>query len=270
MIHPSASLHPTAIIHENAILDEDVCVGPYCVIGEYVHLKRGVRLLSHVCVEGRTTLDEYVQVFPFASIGHRTQDLKYKGEPSTVYIGKHTTIREYATIQPGTEGGIMTTKVGDHCLLMVGTHVAHDCVVGNHVIMANYATLAGHITVDDHVIIGGLSAVHQYVRIGAHAIIGGMSGVEKDVVPYALIVGERAYFNGINLVGLRRRGFSVKTIHHIQNLYQAIFNTESPHPFMERVIAEKEHYETDSDDIKKIFDFLETDASRHFCMPKKK
>jgi UDP-N-acetylglucosamine acyltransferase len=266
----STSIHPSAIISDGAILEEGVSVGPFCVIGPNAHLAKNVRLISHVCVDGHTTIGESTEVYPFASIGHRPQDLKYHGEASTVVIGANTTIREYVTIQPGTEGGTMTTTVGDQCLLMVGVHVAHDCVVGNNVIMANYATLAGHVTVEDYVIIGGLSAVQQFVRIGSHAIIGGMSGVEKDVVPYAMIMGERAYLHGVNIVGLKRRGFSNQHIHIIQDLYQHLFMEESDIPFQARVQSQKEASPEKDDVIKTIFDFIDGDTKRSFCMPKKR
>src|SRR5580658_6688495 len=161
-----AQIHPTAIIAPGARLADDVVIGPYCVIGEDVSLAAGVSLKSHVVIDGRTTIGERTRIFPFASIGHETQDLKYKGEPSSLEIGRNTTIREHVTINPGTEGGGMVTRVGDH------------------VILVNNATLGGHVVVEDYAILAGLSAVHQFVRIGRHAMIGGMSGVERDVIPY--------------------------------------------------------------------------------------
>src|SRR3984957_13668022 len=157
-------IHPTAIVSANARIAADVVVGPYCIVGEHVVLDAGVSLKSHIVVEGRTTIGERTRIFPFASIGHEPQDLKYNGEPSTLEIGRDNTIREHVTINPGTAGGGMMTRVGNHCLLMVGAHVAHDCQIGDHVIMANNATLAGHVVVEEHALLGGLSAVHQFVR----------------------------------------------------------------------------------------------------------
>ena len=156
-------------------------------------------LISHAVVEGRTKVGENTTIYPFASIGHRPQDLKYQGEPSTLMIGRNNTIREHVTMNPGTEGGGMVTKVGDDCLFMVGSHVAHDCQLGNSVIMANNATLAGHVEVGDYAVLGGLCAVHQFVRIGRHAMIGGKSAVESDVIPYGSVLGNRAYLSGLNI-----------------------------------------------------------------------
>ncbi len=270
MIHSLAEIHPTAIINDGATVCENVYVGPYCVIGSNVTLKAGVRLISHVCVDGITVIGEDSIVYPFASIGHSPQDLKYKGEPSTVTIGEKTTIREYVTIQPGTEGGGMKTVVGDHCLLMVGVHIAHDCHVGNHVIMANYATLAGHVVIADHVIVGGLSAIQQFVRVGVHAIIGGMSGVEKDVVPYAMVMGERAHLHGVNLVGMRRHGFSNAVIQKVQSIYKDLFNEDDHSVFAERV-AKQHNSDAENESepaTQTLFDFMNVDSKRHYCMPK--
>jgi UDP-N-acetylglucosamine acyltransferase len=199
-------IHPTAIVAGGARLAEDVVIGPYCVVGDNVVLGAGVRLLSHVVVDGRTSVGEGTRIFPFVSIGLEPQDLKYRGEASTLVIGRHNTIREHVTINPGTAGGGMVTRIGDHCLLMVGAHVAHDCQLGDHVIMANNATLAGHVVVEDYALLGGLSAVHQFVRIGRHAMIGGMSGVERDVIPYGQVMGDRARLTGLNIIGMQRRG----------------------------------------------------------------
>lgn len=178
------SIHPTAIIAKTAKLAKDVNVGPYCVIDGEVEIGEGTELKSHVAVSGRTKIGKHNTIFPFASLGHAPQDLKYKGEKSELVIGDHNTIREHVTMNPGTEGGGMLTKVGSHNLFMMSAHVAHDCMVGDHVILANNATLGGHVQVGDYAIIGGLSAVHQFVRIGMGAIIGGMSGVEHDVIPF--------------------------------------------------------------------------------------
>ena len=216
-------IHPTAVIDQKAQLGKGVEVGPFCSVGPDVVLGEGVRLISHVTIAGRTIVGAHTVFYPFSSIGHPPQDLKYNGEPSHLIIGDNNTIREYVTIQPGTEAGGMITKIGNQNLFMASTHVAHDCQIGNHVIMANCATLGGHVTVEDHAFIGGLSAVHQFVRIGAHAIIGGMSGVEHDVIPYGHVKGERAHLSGLNLVGLKRRGFSSTTIQELRNAYQEIF-----------------------------------------------
>ena len=183
-------IHPTALIDNKAQLGKNVTVGPFCCVGPDVVLGDGVTLVSHVSITGRTQIGAETTIYPFASIGHPTQDLKYRGESSELIIGERNKIREYATLQPGTEGGGMVTRVGNDNLFMIATHVAHDCQIGNHVIMSNAATLGGHVCVGDYAIIGGLSGVHQFVRIGAHAIIGGMSAVEHDVIPYGNVTGK--------------------------------------------------------------------------------
>lgn len=218
-------IHPTAVVEPGATLANGVYIGPFCSVGEHVVLGEGVRLVSHVSLSGRLTIGDRTVVYPFASLGHPPQDLKYDGEESETLIGSDCTIREYVTIQPGTKGDRMRTTVGNQCLLMVGVHIAHDCEVGDNVIMANQATLGGHVVVEDNVIIGGLSAVQQFVRIGRHAIVGGMSGVEKDVLPFAMIMGERAHLSGLNIVGLRRHQFSNQAIQRLQDAYHTIFDT---------------------------------------------
>ena len=202
-------IHPTAIVEPGARLGEGVVIGPYCCVGGKVELGDGVRLHSHVVVAGKTTIGPNTQIYPFASIGHPPQDLKYKGEESELVIGANNVIREHATMNPGTAGGGLITRIGDNCLFMVGAHVAHDCDIASNVILANNATLAGHVAVDEFAILGGLSAIHQFCRIGRHAMIGGMSGVENDVIPYGSVTGNRARLEGLNIVGLRRRGFSL-------------------------------------------------------------
>lgn len=220
------SVHPTAIIDPAAKIGQGVSIGPYCVVGPDVTLGDRVTLKAHVVVDGRTSVGEGTTIYPFASIGAAPQDLKYRGEKSELVIGKNCTIREHATMNPGTESGAMKTVVGDNGLFMVGTHVAHDCVVGNNVIMANNATLAGHVQVGDYALIGGLSAVHQFVRIGAFAVIGGMTGVESDVIPYGRVKGERGHLAGLNLVGLERGGFDKIAIRTIAKVVDELFSGE--------------------------------------------
>ncbi|MDX1974346.1 MAG: acyl-ACP--UDP-N-acetylglucosamine O-acyltransferase [Rickettsiales bacterium] len=259
-------IHPTAIIADGAQLADDVQVGPYCVIDEQVKIGAGTVLKSHVAISGRTTIGKNCQIFPFTSLGHAPQDLKFKGEPSTLIIGDSNTIREHVTMNPGTEGGGLTTTVGNSCLFMVGAHVAHDCKVGNQVILANNATLAGHVEVGDHSIIGGLAAIHQFVRIGKHAIIGGMSGVEHDVIPYGSVIGERANLAGLNLVGLKRRGFDRDTIHALRNAYKAIFE-ESEGTLAERAVRMQKQYGTIAE-VAEIIAFMNDKSSRSLCVPK--
>ncbi|WP_029008139.1 acyl-ACP--UDP-N-acetylglucosamine O-acyltransferase [Azospirillum halopraeferens] len=221
----SVSIHPSSVVDPAARLGEDVTIGPFCTVGPHVTLGDRVRLVSHVAVDGRTSVGEGTVIYPFASIGQPPQDLKYRGEPSELVVGRFNQIRESVTMNTGTEGGGMVTRVGDHGLFMVGAHVAHDCIVGDHVILANNATLGGHVSVGDYAILGGLSAVHQFVRIGAHAMIGGMSGVENDVIPYGLVMGERARLAGLNLVGLERRGFGKDEVRALRTAYKALFTS---------------------------------------------
>ncbi len=259
-------IHSTAIIHPNATVADDVKIGAYSVIGEHVSLAAGVVVHSHVAIDGHTSIGEGSQIFPFASIGHAPQDLKYKGESSTLTVGARNVIREHVTMNPGTEGGAMATVVGDDCLFMTASHVAHDCVVGDRVILANNATLAGHVSVGDNAIIGGLSAVHQFVRIGAHAMIGGMSGVAADVLPYASVTGDRAYLAGLNLVGMKRRGLEREEIHALRNAYKKVFESDKG-TLAERVAAVRSEY-ADSESVQEMLGFFSEDSSRSFCTPK--
>lgn len=262
---PFGNIHPTAIIEDGAVIAPSAQIGPFCVIGAQVTLHDNVRLLSHVVVSGHTSVGANTVIYPFASIGHAPQDLKYKGEASRLEIGAHCQIREHVTINPGTEGGGMLTKIGDYCLLMVGAHVAHDCKLGNHCILVNNATLAGHVQLGDFAIIGGLSAVHQHVRIGAHAMIGGMSGVENDVIPYGTVMGERAHLSGLNIVGLKRRGFEREDIHTLRNAYRLLFAVEGT--LQERLDDVAKMFET-SKPVRDIVDFIRVDSSRAICQPK--
>jgi len=257
-------IHATAIIDPAASLGDDVEIGPYCVVGAEVSLGPGVRLLSHVVIEGRTQIGAGTVIYPFASIGHRPQDLKFDGEPSELIIGEQNTIREHVTMNPGTRGGGMVTKTGNHCLFMVGCHVAHDCLLGDRVILANNATLAGHVVIGDHAILGGLSAVHQFVRIGHHAMIGGMSGVEHDVIPFGLVMGERARLSGLNLVGLERRGFARDEIRTLQNAYRHVFGNDGT--LVERVDTVAQQH-GGHPLVQQLVSFVRQKSSRGLCQP---
>ena len=261
----NADIHPTAIIDPAAEIGTGAEIGPYCVVGPNVKLGDNVRLVAHVVVDGRTRIGAETVVYPFASLGHPPQDLKYKGEPSSLEIGARNQIREHVTMNPGTEGGGMVTRVGDDCLFMVGSHVAHDCQIGHHVILANNATIAGHVTVGDFAIIGGLAAVHQFVRIGEHAMIGGMSGVENDVIPYGMVKGERAHLAGLNLVGLERRGFGRDDIRSLRTAYRMLFAPEGT--MAERLDEVAKQYKSQAH-IEAVVDFIRSRASRALCQPK--
>ena len=259
------NIHPTAIIAPGARIAASATIGAFCVVGEHVELADGVTLVSHVAVDGLTVIGEGTTVYPFASLGHRPQDLKYKGEQSRLIIGKNNQVREQVTMNPGTEGGGMLTQVGDDCLFMVGSHVAHDCIVGNGCIFANNATLAGHVTVGDYAVLGGLSAVHQFVRIGRQVMVGGMTGVENDVIPYAAVTGNRAHLSGLNLVGLKRRGLAREDIHALRNAYRLLFAPEGT--MAERLEEVAEQFQSCAP-VMEIVDFIRTDSSRSICQPK--
>ena len=259
-----SDIHPSAIVDPRAEL-EDIYVGPFCQIDADVRIARGTRLESHVVVTGRTTLGEGCRVFPFACLGHRPQDLKYRGEESDLIIGDNNQIREHVTMHPGTAHGGGTTKVGDDGLFMAGVHVAHDCRVGNGVIMANNATLAGHVELQDFAFLGGLSAVHQFVRIGRQAMIGGLAGVEADVIPYGTVLGNRAYLNGLNIVGMKRRGVDRDEIQQLRNAYRALFTTDGT--FADRLGEVAAHYEAFPRVIE-VIDFIRSGDNRSICLPK--
>ena len=259
-----SQIHPSAVIADGAKLGADVAIGPYCIIGAQVTLGDGVKLHSHVVIDGITRIGEGTEIFPFASIGLRPQDKKFAGEASRLTIGKRNVIREYVTMNPGTEGGGMETRVGDDCLFMASSHVAHDCQVGNGVILANNATLAGHVTVGDGVILGGLSAVHQFARIGDYAFIGGMAAVEKDVIPYGMVIGERANLAGLNLVGLKRRNIARESIHALRHLYKQLFLMTGG-TLNDRAAAI--NASAISQEERRLLDFILSDTSRSFCTP---
>lgn len=222
------SIHQTAIIHKKANLDSSVEVGPYSIIGEHVVIGARTKVNSHVVIDGITQIGEDCDFSPFCSIGLPPQDFKYKGEPTRVIVGNKNIFREYVTIHRGTPTGRNETVIGDHNYFMAYAHVAHDCLIGNHVIMANAAALGGHIIIDDYAVLGGLVAVHQFVRIGGYAMIGGGAIVVQDVPPYLTASGNRAKLYGLNLVGLKRQGFSKEEIEAIKKTYKLVFHSHRP------------------------------------------
>jgi len=261
-----ATIHPTALVERGARLGEGVSIGPYCVVGGEVSLGDEVTLLAHVVVAGRTEIGAGTTIFPFASIGHRPQDLKYRGEPSRLVIGRNNTIRESVTMSPGTEGGGMVTRVGDGCLFMAGSHVAHDCTIGDGVIMANNATLAGHVMVGDWAVLGGLCGVHQFVRIGTLAMVGGLSGVELDVIPYGSVIGNRAWLAGLNLVGLKRRGVGREEIHALRQAYQELFAADGT--MADRLARVADHYHQ-FPRVMEVVGFMRAASHRGICQGKR-
>lgn len=258
------SIHPSAIIEEGAQLGVDVSIGPFCVIGPKVVLGDRVVLKSHVVVTGDTSIGEDTTIFPFCCIGEIPQDVKFKGEAARLVIGKRNRIREHVTMNPGTEGGGGITSVGDDGFFLAGCHVAHDARVGNRVIIVNQSAVAGHCVIEDDVIIGGLCGIHQFVRIGRGAIIGALSMVTNDVIPHGLVQGPRGELDGLNLVGLKRRGVSRADITALRVAFQTLKDGEGS--FMER--ARRLGAETDSDYVSQMVDFILADTDRHFLTPR--
>ena len=257
-------IHPTAIVASAAELGPDVSVGAFSCIGPDVRIGSADRIASHVVVEGHTEIGNHVQIASFAAVGTRPQDLKYAGEPSRLTIGENTIIREHATLNPGTKGGGMETKVGANSLIMIAAHVAHDCKVGEHVILVNNVVMGGHVTIGDHVVIGGQSAIHQFVRIGAHAMVGGKSGIDHDVIPFGIAMGNRAYLEGINLVGMKRRGFSRDEIHGLRKAYRRLFSGAGD---WEDLLAEVANDFADISPVAQVIEFLRADTTRALCRP---
>jgi UDP-N-acetylglucosamine acyltransferase len=258
-------IHATAIIEPGAEVAATAAVGPYCIVSGAARLGENVRLHGHAVVGGRTTIGDGSEIFPFASVGLPPQDRKYHGEESRLEIGKNCVIREHVTINPGTEGGGMLTRIGDNCLLLVGAHIAHDCIIGDHVTLVNHATLGGHCRIGDHAILGGLSAVHQFVRIGESGFVGGMSGVENDVIPFGSAIGNRAGLGGLNIVGLTRRGFSREAIHRLRRAYRTLFGPEGT---LKERLADVEEEFSDDDNVRKIVDFIREGGDRAICTPR--
>lgn len=263
-IDPSAQIHPSTIIEDGAVIGPDVTIGPFCHIGPEVRIGAGSHLKSHVVVQGDTVMGQGNVVFPFAVLGEIPQDLKFGGEKTRLVIGDRNRIREGATMNTGTAGGGGVTMVGDDCLFMTGAHVGHDAHVGNKVIMANQSALAGHCIVADDVIIGGLSGIHQFVRLGKGAIIGAVTMVTNDVVPFGLVQGPRGRLDGLNLVGLKRRGVAKEDINALRAAFLALAQGDGP--FLERAqqIADED---PQSDYVREMVDFILGPSDRSFLTP---
>jgi UDP-N-acetylglucosamine acyltransferase len=258
-------IHPTAIVEAGATIGAGAKIGPFCMVGAGVTLGEGVELVSHAVVAGHTTVGARTRIFPFASIGHQPQDLKFKGEPSTLTIGTDCQIREGVTMNPGTEGGGMVTTVGNHCAFLANSHVGHDCRIGNNVIFSNNVMLAGHCVVGDYVILGGGAAVIQFARVGSHAFLGGMSGLENDLIPYGMALGNRAHLSGLNIIGLKRRGFSVADIQSLRRAYRLLFADEGA--LKERVDDVADEFK-DHPIVQEIVAFIREGGKRSLCTPR--
>lgn len=262
----TAEIHKLSVIEDGAIIHDGVKIGPFCTVGKDVELHAGVELVSHVSVTGYTSIGSGTKIYPHASIGSAPQDLKYKGEPSRLEIGENNSIREYVTMNPGTESGGMLTKVGSGSLFMMGVHVGHDCLIGDGVVIANYVCLAGHVEVGNRVVIGGLAGIHQFVRIGDGAMVGGLAGVVADVIPAGIVMGERAHLEGLNLVGLKRSGIDRDYINGLREAFKTLFMSDG---------NVKDHVDEVSAKFKgnplveQVIEFVTSDSSRSLHTPKK-
>lgn len=259
-----SNIHPSAVIEDGAQIDPGATVGPFCIVGAHVVLHADVVLKSHVVMAGQTEVGEGTVIFPFSVIGEIPQDLKFKGEASRLVIGKRNRIREHVTMNCGTEGGGGLTKLGDDGLLMAGCHIAHDAILGDRVIIVNSAAVAGHCIIEDDVIIGGLAGIHQFVRIGQGAIIGAVTMVTNDVIPYGLVQAPRGELDGLNLVGLKRRGVARADITALRAAFQMLAQGEGTFHDRARRLGD----ETESDYVRQIVDFVMADTGRHFLTPK--
>ena len=256
-------IHNSCVISKKAIIGKNVKIGPYCNIGDLVELEDDVELISNVHIEGNTKIGKGTKIFPFACLGTAPQDLKYNNEPNSLLIGEKNIIREHVTINPGTEGGGGKTTIGNNCLFMISSHVAHDCKVGNNVILANNVPLGGHVTIEDSVVIGGNSAVQQFTRIGRLAMIGGMTGVLKDVIPFGLSVGNRNHLQGLNLIGLRRKKYENKEIMGLDKAYKTIFSSKNLHENLNKINDEFKNNQL----VKEVVNFIAKDKKRPICLP---
>lgn len=261
----AGDIHPSAVVEDGAQVGKNVTIGAFCLVGSEAEIADDVVLHNHVIVDGRTRIGLGTRIFPHAVIGGPPQDIGYRGEPTSVEIGSNCVIREHVTVHRGTERGRGKTVVGDDCYLMVGVHIAHDCKIGNHVVMVNGVALAGHVTIGEHTIISGLTGVHQRTRIGAHAFIGGLSSIVADVIPFAAATGIRAELAGLNIIGLKRRGFDRQTIHSLRAAYQAIFNGVGTLP--ERVDSVAVDF-ADVPQVMQVVDFIRAGGERPLTRPR--
>ena len=259
-------IHNSSVIDSKAKIGKNTKIGPFCYIGPEEELGENVELISSVHIEGSTRIGKGTKIFPYASIGTDPQDLKFNNEKNSISIGENNIIREYVTINPGTVGGGSITTIGNNCLFMISSHVAHDCTIGNDVIIANNVPLGGHVTIEDSVVIGGNSAVQQFTRIGRLAMIGGMTGVLKDVIPFALSIGNRNYLQGLNLIGLRRKKYENKKIIQLDKAYKEIFASKNLHENLSKINGEYK----DNELVNEVITFIEKDKKRPICSPENK
>jgi len=247
-------IHPQAIVDSSAQIADDVSIGPFTVIGANVEIGAGTTVASHVVINGPTKIGKDNQIFQFASVGEKPQDLKFNDEPTELIVGDRNTVREYVTLHRGTPGGGNVTRIGNDNLFMASSHVAHDCIIGNHVILANATALAGHVVVEDYVILGGYTTVHQFTRIGAHAFTGFSTAIDRDVLPFFTVAGNRARAIGINKEGLKRRNYSPETIRALQEAFKLLIKSSCSH----KVALEKvEEIAKTDENVRQVMDFLD-------------
>lgn len=263
----AASIDPTAFISSSAQLGADVTVGPYCIIGDNVTIGDNVCLHSHIVIDGHTTIGDGCEIFPFAVLGARPQHTRYNNEPSRLIIGKKCVIREHVTMHPGTAIDAMETIVGNHGLFFAGAHVAHDCVVGDHVIFANNAALGGHVKIGDHAMLGGFAAVQQWCRVGAHSMVGAQSLVDADIIPFCIASGNRAKLNGINVIGLERRGFSSKTVTALRDFFRMLVRGNGL--FASRLNEAREKF-AGKTEFDMLFEFIDNAGRNGICQSYKR
>ncbi|MGI9351105.1 MAG: acyl-ACP--UDP-N-acetylglucosamine O-acyltransferase [Rhizobiaceae bacterium] len=260
------SVHQSAVIEDGAIIGDGCSIGPFCHIGSEVELGAGTTLHSHVAIAGKTRIGPGGRIFPFASVGHEPQDLKYQGEDTTLVIGDNVLIREGVTINPGTAGDAGQTAIGNNCYFLANSHVAHDCQVGNGVIFSNAVLLAGHCKVGNNVIVGGGAAVHQFCRIGDNAFIGGLAGIENDVIPFGMALGNRAYLGGLNLIGMKRAGIERESIHKARKAFKSLFESKSG-TISDNLDSVSAQWGEDRI-VRLILDFIAAGGDRALCTPK--
>ena len=256
-------IHKSSEINKDSKIGKNVKIGPFCYVGPEVELDDDVELISNVHIEGNTKIGKGTKIFPFSSIGTQPQDLKFNNEKNSLVIGENNLIREYVTINPGTAGGGSVTTIGNNCLFMISSHIAHDCKIGNSVIIANNVPLGGHVTIEDSVVIGGNSAVQQFTRIGRLAMIGGMTGVLKDVIPFGLSIGNRNYLQGLNLIGLRRKKYDNQKIMGLDKAFKKIFESKNLHENLSKINGEYK----DNELVREVIKFIEKDKKRPICSP---
>lgn len=266
-VDKTADIHPTAIIEDGASIGAGCKIGPYAVVGPEVTLANNIELKSHAVIAGWTDIGENTVVFPFASVGHIPQDLKYAGERTKLEIGTNNRIREGATISPGTDHGGGLTKIGDNNLLMMHCHIGHDCIIGNQNVIANYVGIAGHVVTGDNIVMGAHSGIHQFCRIGSGAMLAAFAAVVDDVIPFGTVSGNRASLDALNLIGLKRKGHDKSDINDLRSAFKEIFYSET-NTLRERTIKALETY-PNSTLVKQMADFILTDNSRHICTPKR-